>query len=82
MAVGFFAPNETIKIIGYSIAGGVFGVDYLMDWIAGFPTTRRILSNFMVRIRRTAFEEEQKEQQRRRDLVSLAAKAQTGLTSI
>lgn len=80
-AVGFLASNETIKIIGLSVAGGIFGVDFLMDGIAGLPANRRYIRYWRARIKGIVDEEEQKAEERRMEFVGLA-KAQMGMTEI
>lgn len=39
--LAFTAPWDQAKAIGLATAGGVFAVDYIFDWIAGIPQTRR-----------------------------------------
>lgn len=43
ICVGFFAPMQEIRTIGFAVAGGAFGLDWIMDWMSGLPETRRII---------------------------------------
>jgi len=43
ICVGFFAPIQEIRTIGFAVAGGAFALDWIMDWMSGLPETRRII---------------------------------------
>ena len=58
-ALGFFAPWGIVQTIGWSTAGGIFAVDYIFDWLAGMPQTRRWIRKFKARFNGMVNEEEE-----------------------
>lgn len=80
-AVGMFAPDGIIKASGWAIAGGVFGIDYLMDWVAGLPETQKIIARLKAKIKGTVDEEEEKWRNLRDEFYSLA-KSNMDITDI
>ena len=41
------------------MAGGIFAVDYIFDWLAGMPQTRRWIRKLQSRFKRMVDEEEE-----------------------
>ena len=50
VCVGFFAPVQEIRTAGFYIAGGAFGVDFIIDLMSGLPETRRRIKRFMNKV--------------------------------
>ena len=50
VGVGFFAPVQEIRTAGFYIAGGAFGVDFIIDLMSGLPETRRRIKRFMNKV--------------------------------
>ena len=59
ICVGFFAPIQEIRTVGFAVAGGAFGLDWIMDWMSGLPETRRIIKKLANKVD----EEEEKQKQ-------------------
>lgn len=59
ISVGFFAPVQEIRTIGFAVAGGAFGLDWIMDWMSGLPETRRIIKKLVNKV------DEEEENQKR-----------------
>ena len=43
--IGFFSPSESVSAMGYSLAGGVIGIDLVMDFLSSLPAQRKIVIN-------------------------------------
>jgi len=45
LSIGFFSPSESVSAMGYSLAGGIVGIDGVMDFLASLPAQRKIAKN-------------------------------------
>ena len=70
LVTGFLCPIKEIQMIGFAVAGGAFALDWIMDWIAGLPETRRIANKFISKIRKIVDEEELRKQQLTRTILA------------
>jgi len=59
ICVGFFAPVQEIRTVGFAVAGGAFALDWIMDWMSGLPETRRIIKKLTNKVDK----EEEKQRQ-------------------
>ena len=45
LGIGFFSTSESVSAFGYSLAGGIVGIDAVMDALAALPAQRKIMKN-------------------------------------
>lgn len=50
IGVGFFAPIQEVQTAGFYVAGGAFGVDFIIDFMSGLPETRRRIKKLMNKV--------------------------------
>lgn len=75
ICMGFFAPVQEIRTIGFAVAGGAFGLDWLMDWMSGLPETRRIVKRLVNKVD----EEEEKQRQLTAKILSEVKRVPSGI---
>lgn len=78
ICVGFFAPVQEIRTIGFAVAGGAFGLDWIMDWMSGLPETRRIIKKLANKVD----EEEIKQQQLTAKIFAEVQRVPSGIPNI
>ena len=72
LAAGLFCPIKEVQLVGFAVAGGAFALDWVMDWIAGLPETRRIITKLSLRMRNAVDQEELGRIQLTRDILARA----------
>jgi len=79
ICVGFFAPIQEVRTFGFVvIAGGAFGLDWIMDWMSGLPETRRIIKKLANKVD----EEEEKQKQLTAKILAEVQKMPSGIPTI
>ena len=78
ICVGFFAPVQEIRTIGFAVAGGAFGLDWIMDWMSGLPETRRIIKKLANKVD----EEEIKQRQLTAKILAEVQRVPSGIPNI
>ena len=63
--LGFLVPVKEISTAGFIAAGVVFGLDWVVDWVAGLPEMRRMVS----RLKGRMTEEEQEQERLKREVI-------------
>ena len=58
LAAGLFCPIKEVQLVGFAVAGGAFALDWVMDWIAGMPETRRIIKRLTLKMKGAVDQEE------------------------
>lgn len=72
LAAGLLCPIKEVQVVGFYVAGGAFVFDWVMDWIAGMPETRRIITKLSLRMRNAVDEEESQKLQLTRNILERA----------
>lgn len=77
-----FAPYKEIKTFGLVMAGGILGLDTLVDFISGLPAQRRIVIKASARIRAVAYEEEENQKQLTARILAEVQRVPSGIPNI
>lgn len=72
LAAGLLCPIKEVQLVGFAVAGGAFAFDWVMDWIAGLPETRRIVKKYTLKIKGRIDQEEVARAQLTRNILARA----------